>query len=136
MSYGLLLIAAHHTFFFLCYRMPYDFATSCCIVHNLLFVAACHTVFYLSQHVMQFPIYAANCTNFLFLPHTVHFTIFCSMPLAICHPAVLLAIFAAKLSIIWGKLGAINCLAIGNTSSHNGPSDKVHYQKSDSSNLH
>ena len=76
---------------------------------NPLFVVACHSVCRMFYRLLL----AAACRT-------------CSHSSL---RALQFALFATQSSIIWGKLGAVNCLATGSTSNHNGLSDKVHSHK-------
>ena len=83
---------------------------------NFLLVATLCAMHYLLQHAIQL----ASCFIACYLPqHAAH--------AAIRH--CMLCKFATQSSIIWGKLGAVNCLITGSTSNHNGLSDKVHCHK-------
>ena len=118
MSYSLLLVAAS----------PY----------SLLLVIASRTACYLLQHALQFPICCCMLYRLLFVVacHAVCHMFYSSLFFAACHtisylsPVLCIWLFiSAQSSIIWGKLGAVNCLTSSSTNNNNGLSDKVHRHK-------
>ena len=116
MSYSLLLVAAS----------PY----------SLLFVVASRTAYYLLQHALQYPICYRILYRLLLVVacHAVCHIFYSSLFVAACHTVsyvfvTLLHIWlfiSAQSSIMWGKLGTVNCLTTSCTNNSSSLSDKVH----------
>ena len=115
-----------------------QFAICCCMPYSLVFVAACRIVWYLLPHAVQFAICCRMPYSLLFVAacHSVCCMFYSLLLTAACRTCshsspcgLQFALFATQSSIIWGRLGAVNCLATGSTSNHNGLSDKVHCHK-------
>ena len=140
MLQSLLFIASYHACSSLCvaacltvcYWLPHPRIVCCSLSQAVQLVS------YLLQHTLQFPICCCMLYRLLFVVacHAVCHMFYSSLFVAACHtisylsPVLCIWLFiSAQSSIIWGKLGAVNCLTSSSTNNNKGLSDKVHCHK-------